>query len=321
MIASPADDTREQRARTVDAATALGREAGDLVHDPSTLVATLREGLAALADREYRESAAIIVPGIGPFLGVRQPLLRAVSRGLRAALRRDGATTVLDVASALLREPLAELRWLGIDLLDRTITTEPELTWQLVRAASRRASDWATVDRLARPMARGIVAEPYRWAELEQLVYSPSRWERRLVGSTIATVPHVGRQADERRECVRHGLPLLGDLVGDAEPDVQKALSWALRTLAAIDLGATATFLRAEAATARSTRDGHRAWVIRDTFGKLPAELAAELRATLDGIRRRAAAPSTSRAGATAAGFAGLGVEVPPAQRQTIERG
>jgi 3-methyladenine DNA glycosylase AlkD len=227
---------------------------------------------------------------------------------------------VLDVADALLREPLAELRWLGIDLLERTIAAEPELTWQLVRAQSRRATEWVTVDRLARAVARGILAEPYRWAELEQLVYSPSAWERRLIGSSIATLPHLGRHPDERAECVRHGLPLLADLIGDAEPDVQKALSWALRTLAAVDLPATAGFLRAEAATARATGDGHRAWVIRDTFAKLPAALAGELRATLEGIRRLAGAPSTSRARATAAGFTMLGVDVQPSERATIER-
>ncbi len=240
----------------------------------------------ALADPEYREGAAVIVPGIGPFLGVRQPLLTAVGRGLRSALRRDRAATVLDVAGVLHRDELAELRWLGIDLLERTIAEEPELTWQLVRATSRRATEWVTIDRLARPVGLGILAEPYRWAELEQLVYSPSRWERRLIGSTVATLPHLDRGGAHGAEIVRHGLALTADLIGDASPDVQKALSWALRTLAERDLPATAAFLRAEAATARATDDGARAWVIRDTFAKLPAPLA--LRAPRDPRRHPA---------------------------------
>jgi 3-methyladenine DNA glycosylase AlkD len=320
--ASPATErSRAFVADHQDAAIALGRQAGDLVHEPAELVATLRAGLEVLADREYHEGASVIVPGIGPFLGVRQPLLGAVGRGLRAAMRRDRASTVLDVAAALHREQLAELRWLGIDLMERTIGAEPELTWNLIRAESRRATEWVTIDRLANPVSRGILAEPYRWAELEQLVYSPSRWERRLVGSTIATLPHLGRLPEQQATAVRRGLPLLADLIGDAEADVQKALSWALRTLAPIDPPATAAFLRTEAALARRTTDGHRAWVIRDTFAKLPAPVAGELRATLDGIRRRAGAPSTSRARAAAASFATLGVDVPPGQRATIDRG
>ena len=167
------------------------------------------------------------------------------------------------------------------------------------------------MDTLAHVAARGILAEPYRWAELEQLVYSPSRWERRLAGSTIATIPHADRTAGRTPEVVRRGLAIVGDLVGDPEPDVQKALSWALRTLAAVDLPATAAFLRTEADVARATDDGYRAWVIRDTCEKLPAALAAELRAALAGIRRRTGAPSTSRASARAADFLAYGLADP----------
>jgi 3-methyladenine DNA glycosylase AlkD len=189
-----------------------------------------------------------------------------------------------------------------------------------VRTEGRSAGNWICVDTLAHVAARGVLAEPYRWAELEQLVYSPSRWERRLAGSTIATIPHTNRTAGRTPEVVRRGLAILDDLVGDPEPDVQKALSWALRTLASVDLAATAAILRAETRMARATDDGYRAWVIRDTCEKLPASLAAELRQALSGIRRRPGAPSTSRAAARAADFLAYGLAVPPAERAIIDR-
>ncbi len=303
-----------------DEALALGRSAGDLVNDPASLVAHLHDGLASLADPAYLAGQGTIAPGIGPQLGVRQPLLGAVSRGLRAATRRDRPASVLDLATALLREPLAELHWLAIDLLDRTITREPEQTWQLVRAEARRATEWITVDRLAHVAGRGILAEPYRWAELEQLVYSPSRWERRLVASTVATIPVVDRAAGRTPEVARRGLAIVTDLIGDAEPDVQKALAWALRSTAAIDLPATAAVLRTEARTARDTADGHRAWVVRDACEKLPGTLAAELKSTLSGVRKRPGSPSTSRASATAADFLAYGLATPPDERTVIDR-
>ena len=90
--------------------------------------------------------------------------------------------------------------------------------------------------------------------------------------------------------------------------------------MACVDDAATIAFLRREAATARDTDDGHRAWVVRDTLEKLPAATADELRATVDGIRRRPGAPSTSRAAAAAAAFTGLGVAVPPADRPVVDR-
>jgi hypothetical protein len=302
------------------AAVALGRRAGELVNEPDALVTTIRDGLPGLADPEYLEGSHLVVPGLGPTLGVRLPLLQAVGSGLRAATRRDRPTTLLDVAEHLLREPNPELHWIGYGLLERTIRDEPERSWQLVRAEGRRAGEWATIDALAHVAAIGIAAEPYRWAELEQLVYSPSRWERRLAGSTIATLPHEARDVAAEPAAIRRALGILADLIGDAEPDVQKALAWAFRSVAQLDLAATVEVLRREAATAAATGDGHRAWVVRDTLPKLPAPVADELRATLEGIRRTPGAPSTSRAAATAADFLSFGLAVPPAERPIIDR-
>lgn len=298
----------------------LGREAGELVFEPDAFVATLRAGLERLADPEYLAGQQLVAPGLGPTLGVRNPLLTAVGRGLRRAMRHDRPATVLDVADRLLREDLLELRWLAFGLLERTIAANPERAWQLVRGAARRADDWITVDTLAHTAGAGILAEPFRWAELEQLVYSPSRWERRLVGSTVATIPFVDRTAGRTPDVARHGLGLVRDLIGDHEPDVQKALSWALRSMTLVDETATTAFLREEAETARDTNDGARAWVVRDALEKLDPETASAIRSTVDGIRRTPHATSTSRAAATAAAFIGLGVDVPPSDRPLVER-
>ena len=133
-----------------DEAAALGRDAGELVGNPADLVVELRAGLERLADPEYREGMDRVAPGIGPILGVRQPLLRAVGQGLRAATRRDRSSTVLDVAEHLLRADLLELHWLAFGLLERTIREDPERTWQLVAGGGPPADNWITVD-YARP--------------------------------------------------------------------------------------------------------------------------------------------------------------------------
>lgn len=325
MMAASSPSVATTRARALvadrlDSAVALGRAAGDHVHEPASVVAGLRSGLRDLADPEYLAGQRRVAPGIGPILGVRQPLLTAVGRGLRTATRRDSTATLLDLAEALVREDVLELHWLAYGVADRAIATDPERTWQLVRAEARRAGDWITVDNLAHVAGRGILAEPYRWAELEQLVYSPHRWERRLVGSTIATIPFVDRTAGRMPTVAARGLAILEELVGDREPDVAKAISWALRNLRFVDADAVAAFLRREAATAGATDDGHRAWVVRDTFEKLTPDLVAELRALLGDVRRRPGAPSTSRAAVTAAAFAGLGLDVPPAERPLVPR-
>jgi 3-methyladenine DNA glycosylase AlkD len=291
-----------------ESAEQMGAGLADHVGDPDAFAAALRGDMTALADPEYVAGQHLVAPGIGAVLGVRWPLNAAIARGFKRATRRDSPMQLLFLAERLFREEPLELRWFAFDLLDRLLPTEPERAWQLLRRAAREAADWITVDSLAHPYGRGILLEPYRWAELEQLVYSPSRWERRLVGSTIATMPFIDHRGGRRPEIATHGLELIGNLIGDDEPDVQKALAWALRSLVLVDPAAVEAFAKREAEVAASDGDGHRAWVIRDTLPKLPAATADAIRNQLDGVRRRPGAPATSRASDTAARFGSMGL-------------
>jgi 3-methyladenine DNA glycosylase AlkD len=274
-------------------------------------VAGARRELAALADPAYRSGQRLVAPGIGPTLGVRTPLLDGVLAGLRRGVRGVRPARLLVVADALARDELRELRWMAIGILRWILPDDPERAWQVMRRIGRDADDWITVDTLAGAAAEGIVREPYRWAELEQLVFSPIRWERRLVGSTIATVPHADHRLGRTDTVVTRGLDLVGQLIGDAEPDVQKALAWALRELAGVEPRRVAAFCGGEADRAAETRDGHRARVLRDVLPKLPPADAAAIRSRLAGLRRAPGAPSTSRAAATAAAFASAGLGRP----------
>lgn len=302
----PSATTAVARAFVADhlpAARALGRALADHLDDPRAFADATRTGLAAIADPTYCAGQRRVAPGIGPTLGIRTPLLAAVAAGLRREVRGVGPARLLVVAEALANDQVRELRWLAIHVLGWIIAGDPERAWQVIRRIGRDADDWITVDTLAGVTAAGILHEPYRWAELEQLVYSRSRWERRLVGSTIATIPHRDHLSGRSAPVIARGLDLVGQLIGDAEPEVQKALSWALRELAKVDPGPVAAFCRAQARDAAAAADGYRAWVLRDTLVKLPAADGEAVRATLAGVRRTPGAPSTSTAAAEASAF------------------
>jgi len=199
-----------------------------------------------------------------------------------------------------------ELRWLGIWDLGRPLRTDPERTWQLLRAAAARATEWITIDMLAHPVGEGILLEPRRWSELDVFGHSADRWERRLVGSTLATMPFAkGLPGGKDPAIAGRALTYVGELIGDAEPDVQKSLSWALRNCAAVDREAVTAFLEREASIARELDDGNRAWVVRDSLSKIDPASAAAIKTTLRDIRRRPGAPSTSRAAQAAAASTG----------------
>lgn len=295
---------RDRTARARALGAALARD----LDEPGRFAANLAAALRELADPDCRAGQAFVAPGIGPTHGVRTPLQVALRKGFERAARGASSSELLFIADRLLREPEREARWFAIATLERTVLREPERTWQLLRRAAADADDWITVDTLARPFAAGILREPYRWAELEQLTVSPSRWERRLVGSTVATIPFVDRVAGRSPETAARGLAVLATLVGDADPDVQKALAWAYRSMASIDRPATSAALAREAERAAREADGHRAWVVRDSLAKLDPGTADGLRALLAGIRRRPAAPSTSDAAALAQRFGAVGL-------------
>jgi 3-methyladenine DNA glycosylase AlkD len=289
------------------AAAGLGRRLRDELNDPPAFVTELAAGLAKLADQPYRDAQVWIAPGAQGVIGVRWPLVQAVERSLRPELAKSSPALAVALADALSRDERFEVRLFAHVMLRRSLRDDPERSWQIVRRLARAASDWVSIDALAGVVARGILLEPFRWAEIEQLVYSPHRWERRLVGSTLAELPHRLPTAARAALADRPGLEIIGALMGDDEPDVQKALSWALRSWRGVDRDGVAALLRREALIAAETADGARAWVVRDALTGAGSDepLAAELRPSLLGIRRRAGAPNTSHAHRHAAAFAG----------------
>lgn len=286
-------------------ARGLGQALAELIDDPEAFVDVLREGFERLADDAYAVEQERVSPGAGPVLGVRWPLVDAVAGQLRQPLRESSAASALWLAQRLARADEREIRLFSHVALRRSLPDDPERGWQLVRRLARAAPDWISVDSLADLVALGILFEPFRWAELEQLVYSENRWERRLVGSTIARLPHQLPRHQRASLAETPALTIIKTLIGDADEQVQKALAWALREWVAVDPQGVHAVLRDEAETAARTTDGHRAWVVREALPAQPQALAAQLRGLLEGVRRHADAPSSSTAAAIAAGFAG----------------
>jgi 3-methyladenine DNA glycosylase AlkD len=291
----------------LDEATALGQRLAELIDQPEAYLIELRTGLESLTESSYQQVVTRLCPETPARYVVRGSLAEAVAAPVKRALAEGSSMSALRLADRLAKADHRDLRLYAHDPLRRSLAEDPEMSWQIMRRMGRAAEDWIATDTLADVWARGVLAEDFRWAELEQLLYSRHIFERRLVPATLATLPHrVPRsQRDELRpRTVERALELLRQLMGDAENMVQKALSWAIREWTPVDPEAVTAFLRAETAIAAEGRDGHRAWVIRDCLAKQPEAVAAQLRSALEGIRRSAKAPPTSIASTHAAAFA-----------------
>ena len=287
-------------------ANALGDRLADLVDDPGTFVEELEAGLADLSDPAYALTLRRVSPDVASPYAVRSPGLRAIERAVRSALREASSSTALWLASQLERSPAREVRMLARPCLLRALPDEPERAWQTMRRLGSRAEDWIEVDALAQVWAVGVLAEPFRWAELEQLVYSADPMERRLIGATLATMTHelpAPARAARTQELAPRAIELIGSLIGDAEPIVQKALGWALRSWHPLAPDAVEAFLRQQATIAVARSDGHRAWVVREVLPIVRPALGLELRRRLVDVRRRRGSPSSSIAAEVAARY------------------
>ncbi len=295
-------------AEHIGEAQGLGQALAELIDEPDAFVAVLRDGLASLADPAYAAEQERVAPGSGAVFGVRSPLLTAVARQVRAELRRSTSSSALYLAERLVTEEKREIVLFSHVPLARSLPDDPERTWQIMRRLARGANNWISVDELAELYAKGVLLEQFRWAELEQLVYSNDKWERRLVGSTVARLPFELPKHLRPQLASTIGLMLIKSLIGDAEMDVQKSLSWAVRSWNEVDQRGVEDFLIEEARDAKRNNDGHRAWVVRDalTWPGTDPRIAADVRQTLEGVRRLPGAPSTSAASSVASAFAGF---------------
>lgn len=263
--------------------------------------AQLGRRIGALADTPDQALAALRAAGCTGTTSA--PRLRTIGRALAGSLAGGSPARALWLAMRFAGEPDRDARVCAIAALGRSLATDPERTWQLLRRLGRSADDPVVADALAVPMARGVLAERFRSAELEQLAFSDHAGERALIGRTVARMPGV-LPADARATWdVRPALDLLAPLVGDADPNVAATIARAWRALARVDAPAVAARLAAEAATAAQTADGARASTVRAALPALPAAEAAAIRTRIGGLRRLPSATGTSSAAAIARQF------------------
>ena len=185
---------------------------------------------------------------------------------------------------------------MALPCLRACLPDEPERSWQLLRRMGHAATDWITVDSLAEVFAQGVLAEPFRWAELEQLVYSDERMERRLVGATLARLPHAVPAPRARAALARRSLRSSASSSATPTLSPEVALVGAPR----VEPGrrpAVAAFLRAQA-TSRAERPRRAPGVGHARRADRTCPLARRRRhpPTVEGIRARPARPSTSDA-------------------------
>ncbi len=163
--------------------------------------------------------------------------LREVRKAWSKQLKAESAADVIAVAQAIEREAGQGGKWIGYELIRFHKGAFDALGEAEIADFTGRALSWYAVDALGTVLTGPLWAKdrlPDRliagWADADD------RWLRR--SALVATVKLGERQQDTART-----LDVCRKLAADRDDMVEKAMSWALRSLAMRDRQATEAFM------------------------------------------------------------------------------
>ncbi|WP_394170700.1 DNA alkylation repair protein [Saccharospirillum alexandrii] len=173
--------------------------------------------------------------------GVYTPDLRGVVRDYKNRLATQSAEDVYHVALCLLDKRVTECRQAGYELIAGHKGARESLTPTRIEALGQGIDNWACVDSfcctlVGRAWREGRVSDAtiMRWGKSQDL------WWRRA--AVVATVPLNIRSHGGVGDTART-LLVCQPLLDDKEIMVQKAISWALRSLVPWDRESVQAFL------------------------------------------------------------------------------
>jgi 3-methyladenine DNA glycosylase AlkD len=211
--------------------------------DPATeallrrIVRDLRASGSA-ARRKYEEG---YYPTAMPSFAASRDAARAAGKAIRAHIRGKDGAAVLAFAKRCAARRTRELMHFGWDLVDRRPDCLEGATVRDLRSLEAGLDNWVAVDCfsvqvLGRAWLRGGISD----AEIHRRARSKDLWIRR--SALVSTVPLNQRSRGGAGDA-RRTLAVCRLLLDDREDMVVKAMSWALRALAARDPGAVRGFL------------------------------------------------------------------------------
>ncbi|MFF7178809.1 DNA alkylation repair protein [Streptomyces sp. NPDC008121] len=176
--------------------------------------------------------------GVAPFLGLRTPERRALSRTVLDGLARPGEDDCAAVALRCFALPEREYHYFAVDYLRRHVTSCSSDFLPVARQLVTTVSWWDTVDHLAAHVVGGLVAaDPGLAARMDEWIEDDDLWVART--ALLHQLRFKAATDTERlfAYCLRRS----------SHPDffIRKAIGWALREYAKTAPGEVRAFVGA----------------------------------------------------------------------------
>lgn len=204
-----------------------------------TLLERLAATYAAAADPRRAASMRTYMKDIAPFLGLRTPERRALSRTVLLDTARPDETDCVAVALRCWTLPEREYHYFAVDYLSRHVKRLSSGFLPVARHLVSTVSWWDTVDALASHVVGGLVAaDPKLKTDMDAWIEDDDLWVART--ALLHQLRYKDATDTERLfgYCVRQA--------GHPDFFIRKAIGWCLREYAKTDPQAVRDFVARE---------------------------------------------------------------------------
>jgi 3-methyladenine DNA glycosylase AlkD len=215
-------------------------------------------------------------------VGIPVPVLKEIGQGL-ARVARTRLDDFLPLTEVLWAEYGREGRAVAVIPLGAMELGDPARVVPLLRILCRTCITWEDADRLAMDALEPIVRrQPAEWLpRLAPWLEDENKWPRRAAVTVAGRLPM--KQPAYTAQC----LALAERLLLDAEPDVKKAVSFAIRLSARGQIGPVREFLARQVPPA----DPAATWVLCDAVRSMTKSFLPQFVALLPAYEAWAADP------------------------------
>lgn len=228
---------------------------------PQQLTRELEALLESLKEEKAAANYKKIIPKMVKSFGVPKPVLDVIAQEI-SRLGQKSPQSTLKLLKTLWQKGSFEERTITAKILSQIGKKIPEESLNLIGSFLKNIDNWSICDVLATQGLRGIMAT-HRDRILDlasECTKNEGKWIKRFGVATIVEVAH-----NKSLEIPKEVFDIVKPLMATEDPDVKKAIAWALREISKREPKMVKNFLK----DYQNSQDKNTRWIVREGSNKL----------------------------------------------------